>query len=182
LYKSKGALEMAYVDGIEKSLKPLFKDLPAMPKGGKDWFVKALPFLAIIGGILEIWAAWSLWHLGHVVNVYINYAYSTSATLGGGVIVHSLGFFYWLSLVTVAIDGVLLLLAFSGLKAKSKSGWDLLFLVGLINVAYGIFSIFDSYYGGIGNLIGSLVGSAIGFYILFQVLPYYSAKTAKQTT
>ena len=166
---------------IEKTLEPIFDSLPPLPKGAKDWFAKAWPILAIIFGVLQLLAAWSLWHVGHLVNALVTYTNTLSRIYGTGVTVNHLGFFYWLALVVLVIDAVILLLAYPGLKARTMAGWRLLFLGAVVNVVYGVFTAFDSAYGGISKLIFTLIGSAIAFYLLFQVRSYYLAKSAHKT-
>lgn len=74
----------------------------------------------------------------------------------------------YIGVIMLAIDAVILLLAFPKLQKRQKSGWDLLFLGALINLAYGVVQMF-TYQRGVGSFIGSLIGSAIAFYLLFQV-------------
>ena len=62
--------------------------------------------------------------------------------------------------------------AFSGLKARKKSGWNLLYYALLLNLAYGIVMAFTNY-GGFSYLIGAVIGSAIGLYLLFQIRSSY---------
>jgi hypothetical protein len=165
---------------IEKTLQPIFDGLPPLPKDATNWLVKAWPVIALIAGILQLLAAWSLWHVGHLVNSLVNYSNALSQAYGTGATVNHLGFFYWLGLIALAVDGVILLMAYPGLKARSKAGWNFLFLGALVNVLYGIFSVFDSTYGGVTKLIFTLIGSAIGFYFLFQVRSHYTGKKTEK--
>jgi hypothetical protein len=166
---------------IEDALEPLFTGLPALPKNVKEWFVKAWPILALILGVLQLLAAWSLWNVGHLVNNLANYANQLSNVYGTGVAVNQLSFFYWFSLIVLVVDAVILLIAYTGLKARSRKGWNMLFLGVLVNVVFGVITAFDGGYGGFGNLIMALIDSAIAFYFLFQVRSYYTI-TTKSTT
>ena len=157
-------------------LEPLFKDLPELPKNGREWLVKAWPVLALIFGILQLLAAWGLWHAGHLVNSLVNYSNAISHAYGSGVVVNHLGIFYWLGLIMLVVDGIVFLLAYPGLKARSEAGWNLIFLSALLNLIYGLFTAFDSSYGGIGKFIMTIIGSAIGFYFIYQVRSYYLKK------
>ena len=67
---------------------------------------------------------------------------------------------------------VLAFLAFPGLRAKKKIGWNLMFYSMLANIVYGVISLFYEN-GGISALISALIMSAIGFYILFQIRDRY---------
>ena len=168
------------INKLEKMLEPVYKALPPLPKNVNDWFAKAWPILTLIVGILQLLAACSLWHVGHVVNSLVTYTNALANMYGTAATVNHLGFFYWLSLIFLAIDGIIFIIAYPGLKARRKAGWDMLFLGAVVNVVYGIVSVFDNTYGGIGKLVLTLIGSAVGFYFLFQVRSYYVGK-AKTT-
>ena len=167
---------MDVLNALAKQLEPLFQGLPSLPKGAKDWLVSTWPVLAIIFGLLQLYAAWALWHLGHLVNTLVNYSNDLANIYRVNPPVSHLGLFYWVGLVFLVVDAVILFLAYSGLKARSRDGWNLLFLSAIVNAVYGLFLALDSYYGGVGRLVSSLIGSAIGLYVLYQVLPYYSGK------
>jgi hypothetical protein len=68
-------------------------------------------------------------------------------------------------------------MAYTGLKARNKSGWNMLFLGTIVNLLYGIFSLFDNSHGGAGSLFGAIIASAISFYFLYQIRSYYVSKT-----
>jgi len=126
-------------------------------------------------GILQIFAVFALWNLGHAVTAYLSVA-----TAYGMTSAPTLGFFYYVGLAALAVDAIILLVAYAPLKARSKKGWDLLFLGSLINLLYGVVMLFDGAYGGFDKLLGALLGSAIAFYFLFQVRDYYTG-AAKET-
>ena len=171
----------AIIDKLAKMLEPLYKATPPLPKNVNDWFAKAWPILALIVGILELLSAWSLWHVGHLVNTVVSYTNALNSAYGTSVTVnYHLGFFYWLSLIFLAVTGIIFIVAYPGLKARRKAGWDMLFLGAIVNVVYGVVSVFDNSYGGVGKLVLTLIGSAVGFYFLFQVRSYYIGK-AKTT-
>ena len=161
---------------LEEKLAEVFKNAPKLPENTKKSLVNSwYPWIALIFGILQLLAAWSLWNAGHRANDLVNYANELSRAFGGGNVAPELGLFYWVALVFLAADAAILLLAYPGLKAKTKAGWDWLFLGSLLNVGYGVFSVFvDDYYGGgIGRLFGALVGTAISMWLLFQVRDMY---------
>lgn len=164
---------MAATTSIEKSLDDLFvKNAPALPAGGKKFLVDFAPWLSLIVGLLSLIAAYNIWHWAHVSNNLIDYANQISAAYGGTQIGHRLTVTIWISMIVLVIQAVLYLGAFSGLKNRKKSGWNLVFYALLVNLVYGIVVLFTSY-GGVGNLIGSLIGFAIGAYFLFQIRASY---------
>lgn len=160
---------------LEEALDGIFGEKASfqLPKGIKETLVKVAPWLALIGGILGILSAYNLWRWAHRVNEItdsLNYAFGGLVPQQSG----DLGLMFWLSIVATLLFSVLALLAFPGLRAKKKVGWNLMFYSMLANIAYGIVSLFYSG-GGAGSLLMSLIVSAIGFYILFQVRSQYKA-------
>lgn len=162
---------MEMLSKLETMLAGVYSATPKLSGNAKKTIVNFWPFAALILGVLQLWSAYSLWHWGRDVNKVIatfNSYFGTSPT-----VVHNLNVFYWISLVVLAISGVMLLMAYPGLKAKAKSGWNLLFYSTLLNVVYGIFSAFNDY-GGAGSLVIQLVVSAVVLYFLFQIRDQYS--------
>jgi hypothetical protein len=170
---------MSFVSNLENQLADVYKGAPKLGDNAKKSLVKIWPWLALIFGVLQLWAAWGLWRWGHTVNQFVDYANSLSQAFGGSTIdrVSNLNVFYWLSLIVLVVNGLILLAAYSGLKSRAKKGWNLLFLSTLINVVYGVVSIFNNY-GGVGSLIMQLVVSAIVLYFLFQTRDQYGGSKA----
>ncbi len=160
---------------LETMLAGVYKATPKLSGDAKKSIVNIWPWVALIFGILQLWAAYGLWHWGRAVN---KVADVFNSYLGTNTVVHHLNIFYWISLVVLALTGVLLLMAYPALKARAKSGWNLLFYSALLNGLYGIFSAFNNY-GGVGSLVMQLIVSAIVLYFLFQIRDQYSsAKSA----
>lgn len=162
---------MEYLNKAEVWLAGVYKNAPKLSDSSKKSIVKAWPWVAIILGVLQAWAAYALWHWGHQLNkVYdaLNSYFGT--TLAG---THHLSVAYWISLVVIIIEAVLLLAAYPGLVKRAKAGWNFLFYGALVNIVYAIFSAFNDY-GSAGTLIMGIIGSAILFYFLFQIRDQYS--------
>ena len=163
---------MGPLSGLEKALAGVFKGAPSLPKGFISWLVKYLPWLAILGAVSTFWVSWLLWDWAH--SPMAEWLNTWAAYYEGlGVDINSMDVGMWISFVILLISGALYLLAFPGLKAKRKAGWNLLFLGVLINLVYGIVVAFTDY-GGASNLIGSILGAGIGWYVLFQIRDNYS--------
>lgn len=160
---------------LEGKLDEVFvKNAPyQLPKAGKDWIVKYAPWIALIIGVIDLFAVSGLWRLGHSVN----YANHLLQSLGSNQVVpaYQLGFFWWVSLVVLAIQAIMQIAAFPGLQARKKAGWNLLFYSALLGVLTGVIYLFVDG-RGVGSFIWQLIGAAIGFYFLFQIRSYYSAK------
>ncbi len=161
---------MQIIRQIEDTLAGIFKDLPALPKGGKEGLIAIFPWIALIFGIIQLMAAWGLYQLTMLtINTFGIYAAITPMEK----------VMIYLSVAVILVDAIILLMAFSPLQKKLRRGWDLLFVAGLINLAYAVLSIF-MYSGGVGKFMSGLISSAIGFYLLFQVREYYTG-SKKQT-
>jgi hypothetical protein len=170
---------MSALQSLENSLNDVFvKKAPALPANGKKALVEYLPWINLLFGVLAIYTAYVLWHWAHLVNGLVNFANSLSAAYGGTpVVANRLTVTVWLSMGVMAAQGLIYLAAFSGLRARKKSGWNLLFYGLLLNVVYGVVVLFSSY-GSAGNLVAAVVESAIGFYLLFQVRSSYGKAPA----
>lgn len=169
---------MDLVRKIETKLADLYKGAPALPKKVKDTIVEYLPYVVLVLGILQVLAALALWRAADAAARLSDFANSISAYYGGPEAVSTMDkTFIYLGVVLLAVEAVLMLMAFSPLQKRQRKGWNLLFLVSLIQVAYAVVLIFvDSY--GVGSFVFSLIGAAIGFYFLFQIRDYYKAKVA----
>lgn len=171
---------MADVNALEKQLNEIFgKQAPQMPDGGKKFLVKWAHIFVLVGGFVSLFFAWGLWIASHAVNRLVDYANELSKAYGSGQTVStaSMTVWVWLALALLAVEAVLYFMAYAPLKAHAKKGWNLLFYVSLLGVAYSIISLFirDR---GVGSFLLGLVGTAIGWWILFQIRPSYLDKKA----
>ncbi|MGA3150112.1 MAG: hypothetical protein ABSD10_00630 [Candidatus Saccharimonadales bacterium] len=164
---------MDTLNKLENWLASVYKGTPKLRSESKKSIVNLWPVVALVLGALQLIAAYELWHWGHRVNQVANLVNSITQYYGGSNLGVHLNAFYWASLVAVLIDGVILLAAYSGLKKRQKSGWNLLFYGTLLNLVYGVFSAFNNY-GGVGSLILQIIVSAIVFYFLFQIRDQYT--------
>jgi hypothetical protein len=176
---------MDQLQKLEATLAEVFeKKAPyQLPASTRKSLAGAMWWLALVFGLLQLWAAWGLWHLGHIADKWVDYANSISVAYGNGAaVVNHLGMFYYLSLGVVVIDAVLLLMAVPQLKVfKKRRGWNFLYYSLLINVAYGVVRIFSEVGGGVSQLLGAVIGSAIGAYFLFQVRSYFNGHKLADT-
>jgi hypothetical protein len=178
---------MAKTSELETKMSEVFVDkAPKLPAGGVKAITEWAPWLALIAGVLSLWSAWALWHWAHLASNVLNYAHDLCNSTYGAYAANScaavddasrLSLWVWLSLIVLAVEGVLYLLAYPGLKARNKQGWNYLFYGALVNVVYAVVSLFTDYNGG-SHFIGALIGSVIGFWILFQIRSAYTGKSA----
>jgi hypothetical protein len=171
---------MSALKSLESNLEDVFvKKAPALPSGGKKALVEYLPWINLILGLLSLYTAYVLWNWAHVANRFADYANSISAIYGGSPVVTTrLTTMIWVGLAVLVLEALLYIAAFPALRARKKSGWNLLFYAMLVNVVYGVVMLFADY-GGVGTLIGSLIGSAVGLYLLFQIRGSYSGAATR---
>lgn len=165
------------INAFENWLLGINKQLPQIPQKGRDVIAQLTPWLALAGGILTLLSTWWFWQAGHAVNSLINYTNDLSRMYGGSVIdtAPELGFTWYIALVLLVLQAILLLMAFPKLKEGKKSGWNLLFYSVLLGVLTGVIYLFTPSYG-FSSLFGSVIGAAIGFYLLFQIRDHFSKK------
>lgn len=173
---------MSPVDKLESTLSELFeKKAPKLPAKGKKALVQYAPWASLIIGILSLWAAWTLWQWAHIANSFIDYANAICNTYGAyncTIPTDRLSLWVWLGLAVLAAEGILYLLAFPGLRAHKKSGWNYLYWGALVNVLYAVVSLFTDY-NGTSNFVFALLGSAIGLWLLFQVRSSYTGERTR---
>lgn len=168
---------MADVKALEKSLNDVFGDgAPKLPEAGKKLLVEYGPYLVLIGAVFSAFGAWSLWNAARAVSSLVNWANELSRAYGGnGVSTSHFSVWVWLGIGFMLTNAVLYFMAYSPLKARLKKGWDYVFYVALLGVAYSVVSLFIDGRGFSSLLVG-LIGSAIGFWLLFQIRPAYKVK------
>jgi len=169
---------MAAMNQLETKLDDIFeKNAPKIPANIRKMLADWAPWLALIGGIFTLWSAYALWSWANVASGLLDYANTLCQTYAGpgcnSIATSRMGLTVWLALAVLVVEGILYLLAFPGLRARKKAGWNYLYWGVLVNLAYGLVSLFTGY--GVGTLIGSLIGSAIALWLLFQMRSEYHA-------
>ena len=157
---------------IEKPLDDAFKKVPQLPENLRKGLATAMPWLALIGGILSLIAAFNLYQAIAVFDQYVSGVYSA---FGYASPVAGYSAMAWLGIIILALQAVLLLVAFPALRVFKKSGWNLILWADIASVAYSVVVNLFSGYVNVGQLIFMLIGAAVGLYLLFQIRPYYTA-------
>lgn len=134
-----------------------FTSLPKLPKGLIEFFVKVVPYLALLSAIVAF-------IFGPIVTVLsIVFIFTTSGT------------FVFLSTLILAVllfvSGLILLAAFSPLKKRQQNGWLLLFWAEAMMTLQTITRIVFGH-----TRVFSLLGTVLVFYVLFQMRSYYKKK------
>lgn len=166
----------AQKDLEQKMDEMLVKNAPfQIPENGRKALVEYAPILSLIGGILSVLAAWGLWQTGHRVNELVDIANQYAAIVGVDT-VRNLDVFYYAGVVALAVQAVLMFMAYGPLKDRLKRGWSILLLSVVVNFIYGVVVSFSDY-GSVGNLVMSIIGAVVGLYILAQIRGHYTAKS-----
>ena len=144
---------MAQSKNWQAMLEEWFGKLPNLPKGGRDFIVMVTPWLTLIGGILAI--------LGGITVFGLSAVFSPLMVLGGGMGVASHSF---LSGIILLVAGVIMLLAFPGLRAKKMKGWNLLFWSILVWLVSSLVEF---------DIVGGIIWTLVDLYFLYQIKSYY---------
>jgi uncharacterized membrane protein YhaH (DUF805 family) len=170
---------MEQIKQLEKTIEGWLKPLPHLPTEWRKWLgenawwitgigviVSALALLGMIGLLLT---AMSI--IGVTTSVY---GVPITAAYSGTWYIATIVSFAFLALTTV-----LSAMAVNPLKAMKKKGWDLLFMVFLVNIASGVISaaIYLNPVTMVTNLIGVAIGAAIGAYVIFELKSQYNGAT-----
>jgi hypothetical protein len=170
------------MDQIEKKLDDLFTKTISvkLPESGKKVLVKVLPWLALVGGILSLFGAWGMYQLTTYTNNLVNVTNELSRDYYySDVAVEQASGLIWVSIVGILVQAIMLLAAFSPLKAGKKLGWNLVYWTSLINIAFAILYIFVDF--DFFALVFSLIASAVGLYLLFQIRSSYLGGSASSS-
>ncbi len=149
-----------FISKVEKS----FKDLPHLPQGLVEFFVKIAPwgvglgaFFSLTGAITNFRFGLGMSPMGRVMRYY-----------AGGI---SPIYFILNGLLQLAL-AIIAFKAFGLLKDRKIEGWIYIFWSNAIAVLESILGFL--FLGGSGMSL--LVGALIGYYLLFEMKPAYEPK------
>lgn len=159
------------MQALEKMLDDVFKNIPPLPPEARKGLATAMPWLALASGVISLVVALSLYQAATRID-YI-FGYATPVTGISQVI--------WAGIVVLVLQAVLSFVAFPALRTNKKRGWDLMLLMALVSVVYGVIYNLFVYGVNVGGFIFSLIGSAVGLYLLFQVRSYFGGAATTAT-
>ncbi|MEI6237764.1 MAG: hypothetical protein WCP03_04155 [Candidatus Saccharibacteria bacterium] len=168
---------MGPLDTLETALVGVSKQLPQIPKNAKKIIADIAPWITLAGGLLFLLLAWFAYEGARTASSVADWANQINAIYGTGtkIVTNNLTASLWITLLILAVEAILMFVAFPALRKFKKSGWNMLFIISIVNIAYGIVTLF-TYNGGIFSLFSSIIGTAIGWYLLFQVREIYLGK------
>ena len=137
---------------LEKDLEPIFLGkFPPFSESVKEFLVTYGPYFILVLSIIGIFGLLTALGIG-------------GAALGLGAMSPGIGFNFYLSVALGIVTLVIYLMAFSPLKARKRSGWNLLYYALLIGLASNLIQL---------NLLAAIIGGLIGFWTLFQIREKY---------
>lgn len=147
-----------------------------VPDPAKQLLVVWAPWIALISGIFALISTVGLWTESREV-AGTSYSYYNAngdhITLEGDV-----GVFYYLAMTALVAQGVLMLKAYSGLRARSKSnGWNVLLYAILASIVYNILFGLGTQ-GKSSNFVLAFLTALVGLYFLAQIKQAYSDEPA----
>lgn len=135
-----------------------------LPVALTDFIVKFGPWITLVIGILMLPALFAVFTIGSLVGTVAT-AYGTFGYQPGPM--------YWLGLIILLAQVVVMFVSIPLLLKQKRNGWLLLFYADIISIIYGIVNSFAYGYFALGGLIWTLLSAVIAFYILFQIRRYY---------
>lgn len=149
--KSGKLVHIPVLHEIEKTFVEFNETVPKLPANVLDIIVKVVPYLALIGGILGLWATVSALGMFGAVSMIVPINVTTPAL-------------FYIGLLFGVAASILDLVAFPKLQTNSKIGWDYLYYGAVLSFVQSVLSL---------NFIGAILGSLISMYLLFQIRHYY---------
>lgn len=159
---------MENVGKLEATIASWYEKAPHLPKEGSKWIAANAWWLALIGLIVGALGILSV----------ISLTFFAGALLAGvgGVVGAAIGGFAFLAVFLSLLVGIVILVimatAIQPLKAMSKKGWNLLFIIMLLNVASLALSLLLTF--DVFGTLWSLLWAAVGGYFLFEIRQYYT--------
>lgn len=173
---------MEAVRKLEVALAKQYKKAPHLPKNGQKWLAENGWWIVLIGVILGVFG---LFGVLSVIALAIfglslggaalgsGYGAVAGVALGGVLLVTTL-----ISLALYVVEVILMGMAVSPLKAMRKRGWDLVFLVAVLNAAVAVVS--NVLTVNVAGLVLGLLWAAVGAYFLFEVRDRFVEKKAAE--
>lgn len=125
-----------------------------LPKGVVDFLVKFAPIASIVLGIFAAFGALAVFGLSSILSPFV--------LLGGGA--SALGSAF-LGAIFLAITAVLYFMAYSGLKDRKMSGWNMLFYIETLYIISDLVNV---------RIASAVLSAVVGYYFLFQIRARYN--------
>lgn len=134
-----------------------------LPTNVKDVIVQFGPWVTLVIALLSLPAIFAIFGAGALVSVY------------GALAGVSYGPMFYVAIIILIVQVVLMLMAVSPLLKRRRMGWQLVFYSSTISVVYSLFNSFSYGYFSFFGLLWGLIGAAISYYVIFQIRSYYKS-------
>src|SRR5688500_20266450 len=114
----------ATVKKLEEFGARQFKSAPNLSERSREALVGAWPWIAIVFGVLQIFAAWALWQLMNEAELSVGYA---SLCVGPGATTTGIDrVALYLGIVALLVDAAIVFTAYPALRVRQVRRWQLL--------------------------------------------------------
>lgn len=173
---------MSALTNLEQTLVQWQKQSPLhLPASWRKWLGDNSWWLVIIGVVAAALSVIGslrvlLW-AEDVLRTTRQYAESLGVTVPHASATYDVGL--WISVATFVVVALIQLRAIQPLRAKKKSGWDLLFLAMIVSLVGGLVSGLLS--GSIlGTIVGLAISAVIGWFIIFEIRGEFLPASSKK--
>lgn len=178
---------MESIRKLEATVAEWYKNAPHLPKEVQKWIATNAWWIVLVGVVAGVFATLTVLSVTFFAGAILaGVGGAVGAAIGGLAIVAVL-----IGLFLSVVQLVLAAMAIQPLKALKKKGWDLLFIITLLDVvslAVLLLLTFDIF-----GTIWGLLWVAVGAFFLFEIREYYAqgarsdkkvveAKTVPKTT
>jgi uncharacterized membrane protein YhaH (DUF805 family) len=127
---------------LEKELEPIFLEkFPPFTDSVKEFLVQYGPYFILILSVIGLLGLLTAFGIG-------------GAAIGMGAVSIGMGFNFYVGIALGIITLIMYLMAFTPLRARKKSGWNLLYYALLIGIVSNLIQL---------SIIGAIIGALIGF-------------------
>jgi hypothetical protein len=137
---------------LERELEPVFlQKFPPFSEPVKEFVVQYGPYFILILSVLGLMGLFTAFGI-------------MGAISGMGSVSTEFGISFYLNVALGVFVLIMYLMAFSPLRARKRSGWNLLYYALLIGLLSNIVQL---------NIFVALVSGVLGFWVLFQIREKY---------
>jgi len=137
---------------LERELEPVFlQKFPPFSEEVKEFVVRYGPYFILILSVLGLMGLFTAFGI-------------VGAVSGMGSVSTSFGISFYLNIALGVFILIMYLMAFSPLRARKRSGWNLLYYALLVGLVSNIVQL---------NIFVALISGVLGFWILFQIREKY---------
>lgn len=172
---------MDSIKQLEQKVETWVKPIPHLPASWRNWVSENIWWITLIAAILSIMGVFTT--LSAMFSVMSLFGFA-SGVYGYVAPVNN---FWWMISAMVSVASLVLMAAISAmavnpLKSHQKKGWDLLFLILVINtVLTGVSILINfNFFAFIPSVIGTGISAFISAYFLFEIRSYFVKSASKK--